>query len=70
MPLYRAIFQSMSKLASLFRIFRLRRARRDDEERLHDARADARTDRMVDGRGLSPTGAVMDFESDAEPPHR
>jgi hypothetical protein len=25
---------------------------------------------MVDGRGLSPTGAVMDFESDAEPPHR
>jgi hypothetical protein len=25
---------------------------------------------LLDGKGLSPTGAVMDFESDAEPPPR
>jgi hypothetical protein len=27
---------------------------------------DARTNEMVDGKGLSPTGAVIDFESDSK----
>jgi len=29
---------------------------------------DGRTNDMVDGKGLSPTGAVMDFESDSKSP--
>jgi hypothetical protein len=60
----------MSTLASFFRILRLRPARQDEAEKSHDARADARTHRMIEGKGLSPTGQVMDFESDAEPPRR
>jgi len=60
----------MSKLAPFLRLFRLRDPRSDDEKKLSDARLDARTHDMLDGKGLSPTGAVMDFESDAEPPAR
>lgn len=29
---------------------------------------DSKTDNMVDGKGLSPTGAVMDFERDSDRP--
>jgi hypothetical protein len=58
----------MGKLASFLRIFRLRDPRSDDEQKLSEARLDARTHDMLDGKGLSPTGAVMDFERDAEPP--
>ena len=60
----------MSKLAPFLRLFRLRDPRSDDEKKLCEARLDARTHNMLDGKGLSPTGAVMDFESDAEPPAR
>jgi hypothetical protein len=38
---------------------------RNAEERLSDEKLDARTHDMLDGKGLSPTGAVMDFERDS-----
>jgi len=37
--------------------------RSDDEKKLSEARLDARTHDMLDGKGLSPTGAVMDFDT-------
>ena len=58
----------MGKLASLLRIFRPRNRRRTEEEKANDKAWDARTHSIVDGKGLSPTGAVMDFESDSKPP--
>jgi len=60
----------MNKIASLLRVFRLRYGRRGEAEKSHDARADARTHDMIDGKGLSPTGQVMDFESDAREARR
>jgi hypothetical protein len=58
----------MSKLSSLLRIFR--RGDRDrpqtEAEKAHDRMWDGRTNDMVDGKGLSPTGAVMDFDSDSK----
>jgi hypothetical protein len=57
----------MSKLSSLLKIFR----RGDDRPQTEDEKA---PDRMlegrgiVDGKGVSPSGAVMDFERDSEPP--
>jgi hypothetical protein len=59
----------MSKLSSLVKIFRRGDDRPQTEaEKAHDRMWDGRTDRMADGKGLSPTGAVMDFERDSEPP--
>jgi hypothetical protein len=59
----------VSKLKSFFRIFRLGPTRPAlDEKKLHETRGDAKTHDMLDGKGISPTGAVMDFESDAERP--
>jgi hypothetical protein len=57
----------MSKLSSLLKIFR----RGDDPpqtaaEKAHDPMWEGRG--MVDGKGLSPSGEVMDFERDSEPP--
>ncbi len=37
-----------------------------EADKAHDRMWDARTNDMVDGKGLSPTGAVMDFESDSK----
>jgi hypothetical protein len=55
------------KLSSLFRIFRRRDDRPQTEaQKAHDRVWDGRTNDMVDGKGLSPTGAVMDFESDSK----
>ena len=56
----------MRKLSSLLRIIRRDDRRQTEEEKAHDRAWDARTDRMVDGKGLSPTGEVMDFESDSK----
>jgi hypothetical protein len=58
----------MGRVASLLRILTPRYRRRTEAEKAHDRAWDGRTDRMVDGKGLSPTGAVMDFESDSKPP--
>ena len=56
----------MSKLASLLRIFRRDGRPQTEAEKAHDRMWDGRTNDMVDGKGLSPTGAVMDFESDSK----
>jgi len=58
----------MRKLGSLLRIFRRGDANRPqtEAEKAHDRVWDGRTNDMVDGKGLSPTGAVMDFESDSK----
>ena len=58
----------MSKLGSLLRIFRRGDANRTqtEAEKAHDRVWDGRTNDMVDGKGPSPTGAVMDFESDSK----
>ncbi|HEY7149993.1 MAG TPA: hypothetical protein VH420_11175 [Gaiellaceae bacterium] len=59
----------MSKLSSLFKIFRRGgESPQTEAEKAYDRKWDARTDRMVDGKGLSPTGEVMDFERDSERP--
>ena len=56
----------MSKLSWLLRIFRRGDRPQTEAEKAHDRESDARTHDMVDGKGLSPTGAVMDFESDSK----
>ena len=56
----------MGKLSSLLR--KLRPRNRDETDKVNDSAWDARTGSMVDGKGLSPTGAVMDFERDSERP--
>ena len=57
----------MSKLSSLLKIFGRGDDRPETEaEKDHDRMWEGRG--MVDGKGLSPTGAVMDFERDSEPP--
>ena len=56
----------MSKLGSLLRIFRRTVRPQTEAEKAHDRMWDGRTNDMVDGKGLSPTGAVMDFESDSK----
>jgi hypothetical protein len=57
----------MSSWTSLFRRFRRDKKPRTEGEKAHDREWDARSD-MVDGKALSPTGAVMDFERDSAPP--
>ena len=57
---------AMSKLASLLRRLRRRHRPQTEGQKAHDREADARAD-MLDGRGLSPSGRVMDFESDSKP---
>jgi hypothetical protein len=56
----------MGKFASLLSIFRPRFRRQTEGDKAHDRAWDGRSHRMVDGKGLSPTGAVMDFESDSK----
>ena len=58
----------MSKLTSLLRIFRRDPQPQTEADKAHDRMWDGRTNDMVDGKGLSPTGAVMDFESDSKSP--
>jgi hypothetical protein len=48
--------------------FRPRPRERDPSDDVNDGAWDARTGSMVEGKGLSPTGAVMDFESDSKRP--
>ena len=59
----------MSKLSSLLKIFKRGDPNRSqtEAEKAHDRAWDGRTNDMVDGKGLSPTGAVMDFERDSKP---
>jgi hypothetical protein len=55
----------MGRLTSLFKKLRPRERKRSDEESLNDEKLDARTHDMLHGKGLGPTGAVMDFERDS-----
>jgi hypothetical protein len=62
----------MSKLNAVLRFFRREdhpptKAEEAEAEKAHDRVWDGRTNDMVDGKGLSPTGAVMDFEGDSKP---
>jgi hypothetical protein len=62
----------MSKLNAVLRFFRREdhpptKADKAEAEKAHDRVWDGRTNDMVDGKGLSPTGAVMDFERDSKP---
>ena len=57
----------MGKLTSLLGKLRPRDRKRSAEEKVNDEKWDARTHDMLDGKGLSPTGAVMDFERDSMP---
>jgi hypothetical protein len=50
--------------AFLSRLFRPKATARGEGEKVYDRKADARID-LVDGRGLGPTGDVMDFERDS-----
>lgn len=53
------------KLGEIFaRIFRPKARKRGVGEKAYDRKADARID-LLDGRGLGPTGEVMDFERDS-----
>ena len=54
------------KLSSLLKLFRRSERPQTEADKAHDRMWDARTNDMVDGKGLSPTGAVMDFESDSK----
>ena len=54
------------KLTSLLKLFRRSESRQTEADKAHDRMWDARTNDMVDGKGLSPTGAVMDFQSDSK----
>lgn len=56
----------MSRLRSLLNIFRREPRLQTESDKAHDRVWDGRTNDMVDGKGLSPTGAVMDFESDSK----
>ena len=56
----------MSKLSSLLKIFRRDDRPQTEAAKAHDRMSDGRTNDMVDGKGLSPTGAVIDFESDSK----
>jgi hypothetical protein len=56
----------MSMLRSLLRIFQRSRPAAVRSRRPRTACGDGRTNDMVDGKDLSPTGAVMDFESDSK----
>jgi hypothetical protein len=58
----------VEKLRSFFRFLRPRFRSETEAEKANDRVWDGRTNDMVDGKGLSPTGAVMDFERDSEPP--
>jgi hypothetical protein len=60
----------MAKLTSLLRIFRPRHGSQTEGEKANDRAWDGRSHRMVDGKGLSPTGAVMDFERDSRSPRK
>ena len=51
---------------SLLKLFRRSERPQTEADKAHDRMWDARTNDMVDGKGLSPTGAVMDFESDSK----
>ena len=56
------------KMSSLIKIFRRGDDRPQTEaEKAYDRMWDGRTNDMVEGKGLSPTGAVMDFERDSKP---
>jgi hypothetical protein len=55
----------MVKLTSLVKKIRRQSRARTEGEKADDRQWDARTHGMIDGKGLSPTGAVMDFESDS-----
>lgn len=57
----------MARLIALRRSLRFRTREPDVSDKLADRRLDAITHDMVGGKGLSPTGAVMDFERDSEP---
>jgi len=57
---------AMSKLASLLRRLRRRHRPQTEGQKAHDREDDAWAD-MLDGRGLSPSGRLMDFESDSKP---
>jgi len=54
------------KLSSLLKPFRRRDRPQSEADKAHDRMWDGRTNDMVDGKGLSPTGAVMDFEDDSK----
>ena len=54
------------KLSSLLKHLRRSERSQTEADKAHDRMWDARTNDMVDGKGLSPTGAVMDFESDSK----
>jgi hypothetical protein len=58
----------MSVLSALRKIFRRGDRPQSEADKAHDRMWDGRTNEMVDGKGLSPTGAVMDFESDSKSP--
>jgi hypothetical protein len=58
----------MGKLSSLLRKLRPRTRDRTALDKENDSAWDARTGSMLEGKGLSPTGAVMDFESDSKRP--
>ena len=58
----------MRKLTSLLGKLRPRDRKRSMEEKVNNEQWDARTHDMLDGKGLSPTGAVMDFERDSTRP--
>jgi hypothetical protein len=57
----------MGRLAFISRILRPRRPR-TVADKAHDRRADARTHRMVNGKGMDAIGRSTDFESDSERP--
>ena len=62
----------MSKVNAVLRFLRREdhpptKTEEAEAEKAHDRVWDGRTNDMVDGKGLSPTGAVMDFERDSKP---
>ena len=57
----------MERLISPLKGLRARNREPHVSDKLAEQRLDAMTHDMVDGKGLSPTGAVMDFERDDEP---
>jgi hypothetical protein len=59
----------MGKVSSLLkRLWPGTEDRQSESDKAHDRSWDSRTNDMVDGKGLSPTGAVMDFEHDSKGP--
>jgi hypothetical protein len=66
--LSRGSFRPVGKLTALLSKLRPQSRGRDEWEKTNDSAWDARTGSMVDGKGLSPTGAVIDVESDSQRP--